>query len=478
MANMGVLETKTSIQEFTLEHRARDIAEKLLIKQPRIIGFGVYIWNLVATTEVVALLKTIRPDLIIVLGGPEVSYETDQQKIVALADYVITGWGDQAFPALCSGLLSNETPDTKIIAGQNFKLAEINMPYRLYDSDDIAHRLLYVEASRGCPFKCEFCLSALDKTAWPFDLDKFLDEMQALYDRGARHFKFVDRTFNLKIKSSIRILEFFLEKLDGDLFLHYEVIPDHLPEELKEVLTRFPPGSLQFEIGIQTFNPDVQARISRKQNDTKAKQNLRWLRDNTHAHIHADLIAGLPGEGLESFAQGFDDLVSLGPQEIQLGILKRLRGSVITRHTQDHDMRYSPNPPYEILSTDQISFVDMQRVGRFARYWDLIANSGRFRDSLPLLLGSSPFQRFMQFSDWLFATSGQTHQISLKRLFNFVGWALVEIFRLEAEVISTYIAKDLQRTKLKGLELDFEHFAVPNESSQAQRRSRQVQHVS
>ena len=150
-----------------------------------------------------------------------------------------------------------------------FRSDQIALPYAEYTDADLAHRLLYVEASRGCPFKCEFCLSSLDKTAWAFDLELFLAELHTLYQRGARNFKFVDRTFNLKIDASARILQFFLDRMVADLFLHFEVIPDHLPDRLKDMIAKFPPGVLQFEVGIQSFNVEVQQRISRRQDNDK-----------------------------------------------------------------------------------------------------------------------------------------------------------------------------------------------------------------
>jgi radical SAM superfamily enzyme YgiQ (UPF0313 family) len=304
---------------------------------------------------------------------------------------VITGWGDITFPRLCRDVLAGRPPSRKVLAGEQPELDLIAPPYALYNDEDIAQRFLYVEASRGCPFKCEFCLSALDKTAWPFDLERFLAELKRLHDRGARHFRFVDRTFNLKVSASVMILEFFLAHLDERLFVHFEVIPDHLPDKLKEMIARFPAGSLQFEIGIQTWNPQVQALISRKQDNAKAQANLAWLRNHSNALIHVDLIAGLPGEDLESFGRGFDRLYALAPHEIQVGVLKRLRGTPIARHTEAFAMRYNPDPPYNVLATNRVGFADMQRIARFARYWEMVGNSGRFRRALPLMLDDAPF---------------------------------------------------------------------------------------
>ena len=411
-ANMGDLLVKTTILEFIINQNPLDIVEKLLQHNPVIVGFGVYIWNVEQTTQVIALLKQIRPEVFVVIGGPEVSFEHDVQPIVKLTDYVITGMADLTFPKLCNQLIKQHRTPEKIIASTPVPLAELKMPYLYYTDEDIANRVIYVEASRGCPYKCEFCLSALDKTAWPLDFNLFMQQIHTLYERGARQFKFVDRTFNLKIDTSINILEFFLQRMDENLFVHFELVPDHIPDRLKHVIQRFPPASLQFEIGIQSFNPTVQTLISRKQNNDKAAANLAWLRQSTHAHLHADLIIGLPGEDINSFANGFDKLVALNPHEIQVGILKRLRGAPIIRHINNYEMKFNPFPPYNILSTNQIDFEAMQQLSRFARYWDLIANSGRFNYTKPIILGDSPFNRFMRLSKWLFMETGQTHKIS------------------------------------------------------------------
>ncbi len=249
-----------------------------------------------------------------------------------------------------------------------------------------------------------------------FPLARFLSEMQSLLDRGARVFKFLDRTFNLDLRVSNEILEFFHDRWQPGMFLHFEMIPDRFPTELREWIARFPAGALQFEVGIQTFNPEVAARISRRQNYARLEENLRFLRHETGVHIHADLILGLPGETLESIAAGFDRLWRLGPQEIQVGILKRLRGTPIVRHDGEFGMVYAPRAPYELLRNRDLDFPTMQRLKRFARYWDLTANSGRFARTLPLLLDNpadaSPFAAFLAFSDHLHARHGRQHGIA------------------------------------------------------------------
>jgi radical SAM superfamily enzyme YgiQ (UPF0313 family) len=378
MANLGELRDRACLAEFVINQQPLEIVEAILAKEPRIVGFGVYIWNVEQTTEVVALLKRIRPELIIILGGPEVSYETEGQEIVALADHVITGEADVKFAEVCRELLSDTgTPACgvsedrqeclpHIIAAELPALNQLASPYELYTDEDLKNRVIYVEASRGCPFTCEFCLSSLDIPVRAFATDAFLASMQRLLDRGATQFKFVDRTFNLHLPTSSAILQFFLDRWREGLFLHFEMVPDRLPEQLRGLIRQFPAGAVQFEVGIQTFDDATSKNISRRQNLDRLADNFRFLREETGVHIHADLIVGLPGEGIESFGRGFDRLVRLGPQEIQIGILKRLRGTPIVRHDDEYRMIYAPHPPYEILSTRDIPFEQMQRMRRFA----------------------------------------------------------------------------------------------------------------
>ena len=458
------LRAMTVLREFTINRPAQDVVAALLLelgpeplvaaeRSVQVVGFGVYIWNVVETTQLVRLLKTLRPDIKIVLGGPEVSHEVGEQEICRLADHVVTGWGDVSFPKLCRALLDGPQPVMKVIAGEQPPLDELALPYKEYTAEDLAQRLLYVEASRGCPFKCEFRLSSLDKTAWAFDLDIFMAEMEALYRRGARNFKFVDRTFNLKIDNSVRILQFFLDRIAEapDVFVHFEVVPDSLPDRLKELIAQFPDGALQFEVGIQSFNPEVQQRISRKQDNGKTADNLRWLVTQSRAHVHADLIFGLPGETLASFAEGFDRLHALAPHEIQFGVLKRLRGTPITRHTRDFAMVYDPHTPYTILQNSTVDFATMQRIKRFARYWEMVANSGRFSQALALLLApGSAFGHFLAFSDWLWQKTGKTHEFALEKLVDLLFAHLTQVRLLDPSHVAAALLADYQASGARG----------------------------
>ncbi|MBL7004412.1 MAG: DUF4080 domain-containing protein [Gammaproteobacteria bacterium] len=447
-AQMEELQEQTTISEFNISDRVADIAEQIILQKPRIVGFGVYIWNIDQITEVVSLLKAVLPETTIIVGGPEVSYEYEQTQIYTLADHIITGQADNSFKQTCLSILHG-FPVEKVIHSNVPSPESLTLPYNLYNEEDITQRVLYVEASRGCPFKCEFCLSSLDKTAKAFDIDKFLLAMDDLYQRGARSFKFVDRTFNLNIQLSQQILNFFLSKNDDSLFLHFELIPDRLPEQLKELILKFPAGNVQFEIGIQTFTPEVQQLISRKQDHQKTVDNLTWLCTQTDVHLHTDLIAGLPGETMQSYAKSFDLLIELGVQEIQMGILKRLKGTPIIRHTNKYQLIFSPQAPYNILQNRDLSFIDLQDLNRFARYWNLVGNSGRFKHTLKHLLKDNPFNEFMAFTRWLFNSTQQTHKIALPRLFKLVYQYLKDepelINAMQQDFTKTGIKKTLQQ---------------------------------
>jgi hypothetical protein len=446
-ANLGVLCDQSKILEFVIKDRPSDIVEAILAEEPKVIGLGVYIWNVEAMTKLASLLKRVVPEIPLVIGGPQVSFEYQDQPILEDADYLIRGEGEVAFSKLCLELVAGRRPTEKIISGGLPDLEKLSLPYELYTDEDIAHRTLYVEASRGCPFGCEFCLSSLDERVRRFVLEDFLNAMDDLYRRGARQFKFVDRTFNLKEDVCTEILEFFLQRLTPELFVHFEIVPDRLPEGLHPLIERFPAGSLQFEAGVQTFSEEVAQRIGRRQNNAKVEQNLGYLRRETHAHLHTDLIVGLPGEDVALLASGFDRLMSLSPHEIQVGILKKLPGAPIVRHDDPWAMVYDAAPPFEVLRTSVIDFATMQRLKRFARYWDIFHNSGRFKESVPLVWSNGgPFDSFLQFSDWLFQRLRRTHAISLSALSEAIYRYLLET-GVDAGRVKEAVSADLLRVQ-------------------------------
>lgn len=418
-ANLQELQQKTKILEWTIKENPRTIAEKIVLLRPKIAGFSIYIWNTEETLAVLSILKKIAPEIIIVLGGPEISYETETQPHLKYCDYVIKGEADFSFKNLCEDLLIRQTkPAQQIIAPDLPDIKKIAFPYDFYTDDDIKNRVIYVEASRGCPYKCEYCLSSLDKSVRNFDIDMFLAEMKKLLDRGARTFKFVDRTFNLSPTISNKILQFFLTHIDLGLFLHFELVPDRLPQEIKDLIVQFPIGSLQFEVGIQTLNPEVAHNVSRKNDLVKVADNFTYLKEHTHVHTHADLIVGLPAETLESFAAGFDRLAQMSPDEIQVGILKRLKGTPIARHEKTYQMIYSDISPFQILSTSTMDYITLQKMNRFAKFWDLYANSGEFKNLMVWFkeTETSLFWKFFDFSEFLSVHFSETHSISLMNL--------------------------------------------------------------
>jgi len=429
-ANLGPLGDRCDIIEFALRQPLCEKTEPILAARPRILGFSVSIWNHTATLELLKKLReawAVKP--VIILGGPEVSYLPYESEIFQYADYCIRGEGETAFRELCEAILN----DCDVIVNNDFhtvNVNEIKSGYRLYTDEDLSGKLVYVEASRGCPFGCEFCLSAAsDSTAASgavtdggrvreFPLEPFFSEMEDLIQRGAKTFKFLDRTFNMNIERSKKIMDFFLNNNNKKpLVVHFEMVPSRFPPELVDTLARFPPDTLRLEIGIQTLNPEASARIGRPSKPEQELETLRLLAEKTNAIMHVDLIAGLPGEDAGSFGKGFDALwAALNRRgkkriEIQLGILKLLPGAPIARHKDRFGMNFNSLPPYEIIETSAIPAPGMERIKNFARFWELIVNRGL------LDIGPSPvFDRFMALSDSLLAHFGRNWGIAKDEL--------------------------------------------------------------
>ncbi|MDR2052183.1 MAG: B12-binding domain-containing radical SAM protein [Treponema sp.] len=485
-ANLASLEERAEIAEFALRQPLPEKVTPILQARPRILALSVSIWNHQATAELLAALnkaweREAAGKPVIVMGGPEVSWLDEDAAILRHADWVVRGEGEVVFRRLCELLLENKTPSGpagqehcrveilsklrmceeiksargKFIEAGPVDPAAIKSAYRLYGKEDLERKLVYVEASRGCPFGCEFCLSALDRQVREFPLETFLAEMDGLLENGARRFKFLDRTFNLDTERAGKVLKFFLERTQGlympdtetpspaarePVCVHFEMVPSRLPAELRGLLARFKPGTLRLELGIQTFNPRTAALVGRASDPEKELETLEFLCRNTNAIIHADLIAGLPAEDLASFAAGFDRLrqalsvrnaaaitttVTAVPPprekprtEIQLGILKRLPGTPIARHDRAFGMRYAADPPYEVRETAALSAGDLNRLRNFARFWELIVNRGVYPDFTARFLppGKPAFNRFMELADTLLARFGRSWGIDKKEL--------------------------------------------------------------
>ncbi|MCU0857949.1 MAG: B12-binding domain-containing radical SAM protein [Pontiellaceae bacterium] len=443
-ANLGELHGRSVIIEFDNRLSPQAAAEKLLACRAEIILFSVYIWNLTLITETVLILRAVRPDLKIIIGGPEVSYEYEELILFGLVDHLICGEGELATEKLCRDLLSGKTPP-KVIHAQPVDLKTITLPYDEYTEEDIARRRIYVETSRGCPFHCEYCLSALEETVRFIPAARLFPVFGKLIERGARIFKFLDRSFNIHSAHAAAILRYFLENRRDGMMLHLEWEPDHLPAALKELMADAPPGFFQLEVGVQTFNADVARRINRALHAERIEAHLRALAAMPSIHLHADLIAGLPGETLESIAAGFDRLHACGPHEIQLGILKKLRGAPIARHDQEWQMVYNNSPPYNVVQTSTLSFLKLQKIRRFARFWDITVNNGRFPQTAPLLWKNreSVFGAFMEWTEWIFEKTQTTFGFSPQLLAQLLEEFLTERRKWSPAKIRTAVQADL-----------------------------------
>lgn len=409
-ANLQEFEDQTEIMEFSGDSTVQEIAEEIINRKPDIVGFGCYIWNIENIIRITEIIRAVLPKTVIVLGGPEVSYEYDE--FLPHCDYLICGEGEYALYHLVKSVKDGYPPKNKVLNEPICDLNTLKMPYYLYSDEDIKNRLIYVEATRGCPFTCEFCISSLSKGVREFDLDKFLTEMDILIKRGLRQFKFVDRTFNLKFERVQKILSFFKARWAEGMVLHFEIFPDKLSAVMLQEIKKFPTGGLHLEAGVQTFHEPALKALSRKQDEQKTLNNLRFICEQTGADIHADLVVGIPESTFKTFEQDFDKLFATHPAELQIGILKRLRGAPIKRHTEQYQMVYSKYPPYEVMQTRDMSYSELQQIKRLARYFDIFYNAGNFREETKKL---TTFKDWLSFSNYIWTNYKQTHKISLKR---------------------------------------------------------------
>ncbi len=381
MANMQ--HARPLLLECEIKQTPQAIFTKIAQLEPSILAISVYIWNRQLVDQIVPLVRENLPQTKIILGGPEITYDT-QSSLANEADCVICGEAEEILPKICENI-ANGKPVAHIQHATPPNLAKLAFPTEAYTDQDLLHRNIYIETSRGCPCACSFCLSSLTCGVRYYPLDTVLAHLEKLYRRGARHFRFVDRSFNLAGKRAVQILQFFEQKRRDDLFIHLEVVPEFLFQNLRDLMVRFPPGSLHIETGIQSLSPEVLQRINRPANPEAALEGIHWLTHQAHATVHADLIAGLPGETLHSFIAGFEKLYRTGPAEIQLGCLKHLPG---TKLHQEPGMRFHKNPPYQVIASDAMSPADLDQVHRFASHWERVINRNHFPHTTKLLLQS------------------------------------------------------------------------------------------
>lgn len=367
------------MREFVINQPVWKIAAEVHQLRPDILGISIYIWNRSQSFELIERLKKQNPDLQIVIGGPEVSFETN------LSDQytTISGEGENKWVEFLQYQQRNETIPQNVLDRWNtygVDLPELVPPYVAEDFPQLTNRIAYIETSRGCPYLCSFCLSALDKKVRYFDKNAMREQIEQLVAAKARRIKFVDRTFNLKPAEMQELMQ-WLTQFKGASF-HFEVVGDILTPDILQFLTTVPEGMFQFEIGVQTTDDDIQNSIQRKQNNTKLFAAIRELGRQNKIHCHCDLIFGLPGETLDQMLKSFEEVLALKPQELQLGFLKFLPGAPINAVIEKHGYQFQSTPPYELISNDDLSADEVIYLKKFTEVFDLFYNSQRFRFSL------------------------------------------------------------------------------------------------
>ncbi len=371
------------IAEYEIDKPVWKIAADIQIKQPDVIGVSVYIWNRIQSFQLIEILKKQNPNLTVVVGGPEVSFE---DKITD--DYfVIGGEGESKWVDALEFIEKGETPDAKTLnrwKTYGNDLPELAPPYISEDKDLLKNRIAYIEASRGCPYLCSFCLSALDEKVRYFDDTLIKEQIGFLVSNGIKTIKFIDRTFNLKPKRVMELISWLIQ-FKGTSF-HFEVVGDILTEEILKFLETVPNGMFQFEIGIQTADERVQKAVHRKQRNEKLFENIRRILTIGKIHLHCDLIFGLPGETLKMILSSFDSVFKLNAHELQLGFLKFLPGSPIRELIDTHEYEFQSFPPYETISHKDLSASEIIFLKKFADVFELFNNSKRFRFSISRLL--------------------------------------------------------------------------------------------
>lgn len=403
---------ESKIREFSINDREERILKEIIEEKADVVAFSTYIWNVEIVSRVANLIKLVSPQTEILYGGPEVSYDSKDFMEKNIGEYLIEGEGEKTYRDFVKYKLGlKELSDIKglyyrkndeiIFNGPRLlmNMDEIVFPYE--EDEDLNNKIVYYEGSRGCPFRCKYCLSSTTHGVRFHSIERTLEELNFFIKKGVRLVKFVDRTFNCNHKYSMAIWDFLI-KADTNTKFHFEISADILKEEEIELLRKAPKGRFQFEVGVQTTNDNVLKNINRFVNFSDIKEKVEELLSINNINQHLDLIAGLPGEDYKSFVKSFNDVHSIKPEEIQLGFLKLLKGSDMRRDAYLYNMKYSPYPPYEILSTDKISYDEIQILKRVEAVVDKYYNSQKFNTILEFFYDKfeTPYEFFYELGNY------------------------------------------------------------------------------
>ena len=397
-AYAGKYAQQTEIAEYTINQPMDDILSDIYKKRPDVLCLSCYLWNILYVEQLITEISKVLPGMQIWLGGPEVSYNAvSVMKKYPQVTGVMCGEGEETFLELME-YWNQERENQDTIKGIVYRengtcrqnpprpVMDLSKVPFVYDHiEDFQNKIIYYESSRGCPFSCSYCLSSIDKCLRFRNLELVKKELQFFIDHEVPQVKFVDRTFNCKHSHSMAIWTYLKEHDRGKTNFHFEVAADLLNEEEMELIASMRPGLIQLEIGIQSTNPETITEIRRKMNFEEVKRIVKRVQEKGNVHQHLDLIAGLPYEDYERFAQSFRDVYALHPEQLQLGFLKVLKGSYMHEKTEDYQLLYQDWPPFEVLSTKWLSYDDVIRLKGVEEMVEVYYNSGQFVNTLRLL---------------------------------------------------------------------------------------------
>lgn len=428
--------------EFTINQRLDFIAEELFRKQPDVVLFSCYIWNVEMLRQLCPILKKIMPDCVIGFGGPEVSYESETfLRENPAVDFVMRGEGELVFTKYLEHLDAGNPATLEEIESLTYRqgdeifstpqmhpmdLALLPFPYE-DDFSDVQNQIIYYESSRGCPYHCGYCLSSVENGVRFVPLDKVLPDLQKFLDKNVPQVKFIDRTFNCRKSHAMAIWKYLHEHDNGVTNFHFEITADLIDQETIDFLKTVRKGLFQFEIGVQSTNPQTIRAINRNVDFAALSEIVQQIKDGGNIHQHLDLIAGLPYEDYDSFGRSFNDVYALHPEQLQLGFLKVLKGSMLHQKQKEFEIVYHDTAPYEVLTTHELPYADTLRLKYVEEMVETYYNSGRFLHTLAYLvpLYESPFAFFEALSQFWVAENYHYLGLSKMGLFD-VLWRFVE----------------------------------------------------